>query len=170
MFCLRGCLLALVMLTSAAFAADRDTLIVLVRHAEKADDGTRDPALSKAGQARAQALARALAAYDLKAVYVSQFRRTQLTAQPAAEAAGLQAIVRPASADTMGDADALATVIRSDHQGQSLLVVGHSNTIPALVSALSGAAVEPIADSAYGDLYLVSIGADGSRRLLHTRY
>ncbi|RYZ72864.1 MAG: hypothetical protein EOP91_06990, partial [Lysobacteraceae bacterium] len=63
---------------------------VVVRHAEKAGDDPRDPSLSEAGQARAQALARLLADEPLTAAHATGYRRTQQTAQPAADAHSLR--------------------------------------------------------------------------------
>src|SRR3546814_4965489 len=50
---------------------------VVVRHAEKVDDGSRDPSLTDAGRARAHALAELLRSRDVVAVYATDFRRTR---------------------------------------------------------------------------------------------
>ena len=87
------CVLLLLLLAGctsvAAIEPATTTTFVIVRHAEKADDGTRDPSLSAAGLARAQALAQRLARSGLVAVYATPFRRTQQTAQVVATMAGL---------------------------------------------------------------------------------
>jgi broad specificity phosphatase PhoE len=64
------------------------TLVIIARHGEKADT-TQDTPLSPAGEARAAALARALADTRLDAVFVTEFVRTQRTGGPAAAARGL---------------------------------------------------------------------------------
>jgi hypothetical protein len=51
-----------------------------------------------------------------------------------------------------------------------VLIVGHSNTVPEIVGALSGQNVEPIPDSQFNRLYRVDIGADGVARLTQSEY
>jgi hypothetical protein len=48
-----------------------------------------------------------------------------------------------------------AVVDRLD--GGTLLVVGHSNTLPVLIEALSGQTIE-LGEEAYGDLFIVHLG------------
>lgn len=131
-------------------AAPGETVVFVVRHAEKADDHPRDPGLSAVGTHRAQAIADMLQAESLQAVYATPYRRTQLTAAPTAAAKGLSITVRPAGES----AASLAQVLRTRHAGQRVLVVGHSNTVPALVEALAGQPIEAIPEHQY-DRFLV---------------
>ncbi len=55
--------------------------------------------------------------------------------------------------------------MRAHRPGETLLIVGHSNTVPGIVEALSGEAVPPIADDEYGRLYRVDLAADGTAQL-----
>ena len=71
--------LAAVTALPSAPAAAEISGVVVVRHAEKADDDTDDPALTRAGRARAQALADALAHADVGELIASQYRRTRQT-------------------------------------------------------------------------------------------
>jgi hypothetical protein len=57
------------------------TTVILVRHAEKADEPGADPALSAAGEARARALADALRDVKVAAVLTTPYRRTNATGQ-----------------------------------------------------------------------------------------
>src|SRR3546814_16685724 len=59
---------------------------VVVRPAEKVDDGSRDPSLTDAGRARAHALAELLRSRAVVAVYATDFRRTRDTAEHTAAA------------------------------------------------------------------------------------
>jgi broad specificity phosphatase PhoE len=61
--------------------ATAQSTIFVVRHAEKAD-ATKDPDLSEAGRARAEALAKALRDAKIAAIYATEFKRTQQTAAP----------------------------------------------------------------------------------------
>ena len=123
--------------------------VVLVRHAETAPDGTRDPGLSAAGRRRADALAARLD--GLVAVFASEYRRTQETAAPAAEAAGLAVTVEPFGGEPMEASVArLAAAVRAAAvPGGTVLVVGHSNTVPAVAEALGAGPVAPIAEDEY---------------------
>jgi phosphohistidine phosphatase SixA len=171
MWLVRVCLvlgLSLGLLVTTANAAD--TLVVLVRHAEKATDDPRDPGLSPAGLARAQALASAVSGLRLQTVLVTQFQRTQLTAAPAAQAVGVQAVAIAATGEVAPAAAALAHRIRTQHAGQAVLVVGHSNTVGAMVEALGGGAQAPIAEHEYDRLYLLQIPEQGPVRVLQSRY
>ena len=147
-------------------AASPDTVVVLVRHAEKASDGSRDPLLTGAGRARAESLVDRLADRPLVAVYATHFRRTQLTAWPVAKARGLALTVRPAGEP----ADSLAEVLRSRHAGQSVLVVGHSNTLPALARALGAPGVADMDESEYDRAMIVVIPAEGAVQLQQERW
>ena len=79
--------LVVFMLLFAAVAQSKS--IYLVRHAEKADDGTKDPVLTDAGQQRAKNLAVILSAAGIKKVYATDYQRTQLTAKPLADRLGI---------------------------------------------------------------------------------
>ena len=126
--------------------ADHSRDFVIVRHAEKVPDGSDDPELTAAGRARAQAIADTLADTDVVAVYSTDTRRTRQTATPTAQAHGLPII--PYAGEE--PAQALATRLLDAHSSGTVLVVGHSNTVPALAQALCGCAIDPIAESEYG--------------------
>ena len=147
---------AAALLVSAPLAAQQKTTVILVRHAEKAVEGGSDPALSDTGRARAQALAAELADDSVDAVLVTRFVRTQQTAAPAAAARSLQAEVVPIEGGVEAHAAAVREAVRA-HVGHTVLVVGHSNTVPALVAALGGPAGIAIADAEYGNLFTVTL-------------
>ena len=71
-----------------AGAAGEPVVVYLVRHAEKADDGTTDPPLTVAGQIRVQTLKAILADASLTHVHSTDVERTRETARPIAEDAG----------------------------------------------------------------------------------
>lgn len=149
-------LAAAALLLAAPAAAQQKTTVILVRHAEKAAEGGSDPALSAAGQARALALATELEDDSVDAVLVTRFIRTQQTAAPAATARGITAQVVPVDGALEAHAAAVRDAVMS-HAGHTVLVVGHSNTVPALVAALGGPAGLAIADTQYGNLFRVVI-------------
>lgn len=146
-------------------------LVLVVRHAEKAQDDPRDPSLSAAGQARARALVQRLGPLRLAAVYATPYLRTRQTAAPSAESQVLEVSVRAfASRDPDQDAQALREELLRDHRGEAVLVVGHSNTVPAIVEALSGVAAEAMPEDEYDRLSCVWVRGDGSAELRVERY
>lgn len=151
--------------TPSRDAAEPLTFVV-VRHAEKATDDPDNPSLSAAGQARAAALATRLRDTPLVAAYATEFRRTQQTAQPTADAHSRAVTAYYAR----GPADEVATQWKQAHRTGTVLVVGHSNTVPELVAALCGCATQPMDDTEYDRISLVRIGADGRATLDVQRY
>lgn len=150
--------------------AGRSTTVVLVRHAEKATDDARDPTLSEAGQRRASALADALQHARVSAIYVTQYRRTRLTAAPTAERNGLIPIERPVDTTNLERfATDLAAEIRALHQGGTVLVVGHSNTTPDVVRALGGYAA-PMPDDEYDRLTVLVVPTAAATSTITGRY
>lgn len=145
------------------------TTVIVVRHAEKAVVEGDDPPLSAAGEARAAALCGALRGAGVQAVVVTQLQRTRLTAAPLIAALGLEPEVVPVARDVAAHARAVAERVLA-HRGQTVLVVGHSNTVPAIVEALGGGAVGAIDDSVYDDLFVVVRPAEGAAHVVHARY
>jgi broad specificity phosphatase PhoE len=142
------------------------TTYVLVRHAEKATDDPKDPSLSEAGRARAARLADALAEAPLRAAYATAYRRTQATATPVAQRHGLTVTTYDASMPATG----FATNLRVRHPDGTVLVVGHSNTVPAIAAALCGCTVAPMRDDEFDRWIEVKIAADGTALLQERRY
>jgi broad specificity phosphatase PhoE len=150
---------SLILLVLSAFpsTAGAQGLVIAVRHAERADGGAGaqamtgapDPLLSAAGEARAARLAGLLAESGITSIFTTEFRRTQDTARPLAAKLGLTPVIVKGS-----DTAALLARLKSSHASDIILVVGHSNTLPAIVKALTGREVT-IADSQYDDLFVL---------------
>jgi broad specificity phosphatase PhoE len=140
--------------------ASAQSMVILVRHAERADGGPAagtgmtgapaDPLLSAAGKARADKLAEMLAQSGVKAIYTSEFRRTQDTGKPLASKLGLT--VTPVASS---DVNVLVKKIKAEHPKDVVLIVGHSNTVPAAIKAFGGPDVK-MADDEYTAIYIVS--------------
>lgn len=160
-------LAALVALALAPAAAGAQaTTVVLVRHAEKAPAPANDPTLSDAGQARAAALADALADAGVQAVIVTPLQRTRLTAAPLVEKRGLTPRTVAVSPTHVAD---VARAVR-ERKGQTVLVVGHSNTIPAIVGALGGPKLPDLCDAQYAQLFTLVIPEQGTPLLVRAQY
>jgi phosphohistidine phosphatase SixA len=152
------------------------TTVFLVRHAERAQEPAQDPALTEAGVARAEALARLLSGAGVKAVYTSQFARTKQTAEPLAKLLGV-----PVSAVALGlkpdrPREVSEESIRElkgkveGHAGGAVLVVGHTNSVPDLIRELGGDLVPTIDESKYDDLFVVTVYAPGRAKVVHLKY
>jgi broad specificity phosphatase PhoE len=172
--------------------ADAPTVIA-VRHAEKREGD--NPRLTTEGERRAKALVRVVEKAGVVAVYATEWCRTALTAEPAAAALGLEIHVqdngRPGDQlaecglgrptvrldPSVATAADLAEHLVAAHPQGAVLVVGHSNTVPALVEALGAPPLCPdyfpaddrdchIPDeppvSEYHHLFVVVRGPDGA--------
>ena len=133
------------------------TTFVLVRHAEKATDDPKDPSLTPAGMRRADRLASSLHRRALVAVYATPLRRAQATAAPVARDHGLEVTTYDAATPPAEFAQRL----RGAHAAGTVLVVGHSNTVPAIAQALCGCTIGPIAETEYGRRITVRAHPDG---------
>ena len=145
-------LTALVLLPAVA---DAQRLVLLVRHAERADGGVppagmaapADPDLSAEGRARAERLAEMLASSGITRIVVSEFRRTHQTAAPIAARLGLTP-ERSSSKDVPGLVKQLAT-----YKDEVVFIIGHNTTVPAVIAGLGGPKVV-IPDTDYANLFV----------------
>jgi broad specificity phosphatase PhoE len=149
---------------ATAPGSDREHLVVfLVRHAEKVD-ASEDPQLSAEGRERAAELARVLRSAKIDRVHSSDFIRTRDTARPAAAVHG-------AGIELYDPRDLPALVEKLRRNGGRHLVVGHSNTTPAMVELLGGEPTAPIHEQGEFDrLYVVTVGSSGASSSLMLRY
>jgi broad specificity phosphatase PhoE len=133
------------------------SLVVLVRHGEKATEGGSDPSLSEAGKARAQALADAMAMTTPNAIIVSSLKRTAETAAVVFSKTGVVPTVI-----AIGGATHVADVAAAVRKATGVvLVVGHSNTVPAIVTALGGPTLPDICDARYATMFVLTPGVAG---------
>ena len=152
------------------FESQATTTIIFVRHAEKAVDGGSDPGLSAAGRRRVAELTRQLVDADvvagIDAIYVTQYKRTQETARPLADALDL-----PVNHYDAADTEAVLETILKRHKGKIILVVGHSNTLPVLIANLGASKkVPPIAEDEFDNIYVISIPWFGKTKTIRLRF
>ena len=150
-------------------AQDGPALVVLVRHAEKAAQPADDPSLTDAGRERAAALATAVAHAPPSAIIVSSRKRTAETGVPTATKFGITPTV--VSLDGGGAAHVAAVADAVRKQRGIVLVIGHSNTIPAVIKALGGPALPDICDATYNLLFTLLPAKDGrAAQLIVSQY
>lgn len=147
----------------SAVGQDEPVVVYLVRHAERADDGTDDPPLSEAGLERAVLLTRMLSDAGVTHVHSTDLKRTRETGALLAARRGLGLTFYDPR-----DLSDLAEELRAA-PGRHL-VLGHSNTTGEVVAALGGDPGGPIDDAEYDRLYVVTIAADGSVATVLLRY
>lgn len=152
------------------FESQATTTVIFVRHAEKTAEPADDPLLSLAGQKRAVELARQLVDADvvagIDAIYATPYRRTVDTAQPLADALGL-----PITSYDDADTETIMEQIVRKHKGKIVLVVGHSNTLPALIGNMGASKKVPVIDEyEYDNIYIVSIPWFGKTKTIRLRY
>jgi 2,3-bisphosphoglycerate-dependent phosphoglycerate mutase len=128
--------LSLAMLFALSYTTDAQdkqvTTFILVRHAEKMTDGSKDPELSEIGKARALRLANMLKKQSIAAIYSTNYKRTMNTVKPLADQLG-QTILQY---EPFKDEEIVKMV--NEHKGKTVLIVGHSNNIPWIANTLLG--------------------------------
>ena len=152
------------------FESQATTTVIFVRHAEKAVIPADNPGLSEAGKQRAAELARQLVDADviagIDAVYSTSYRRTEETVQPVATALNL-----PITPYDASNTETIMDEIVREHKGKIVLVVGHSNTVPALIGNMGASKNVPeISENEYDNIYIVSVPWFGKTKTIRLRY
>jgi phosphohistidine phosphatase SixA len=147
------------------------TTIVLIRHAEKQVGAISDAPLAPEGETRAARLAQMLGDSSVfgrvQNIYVTDTRRTQQTAAGVAQRLALNPIV----AEAKTGARELARRVLEENRGGRALIVGHSNTVPEMVAALSGQDDVPaIRDDEFDTMYVVTVPTIGRASVLRLKY
>jgi broad specificity phosphatase PhoE len=166
-------LLALTVLIShAAVTAQTNealTTFILVRHAEKASQNAMtkdsDPKLSEEGLKRADHLAELFSMTSISAVYSTPYERTRSTVAPLAKAKSLEV-----QSYEPGKNEAIDK-IWNENLGKTVVICGHSNTIPKIANYLSGTNdFKDFSDSDYGNIIIVTILQKGKASVTWMRY
>lgn len=143
-----------------------DSCIYLIRHAEKSDDGTADPPLSNEGSERAQNLKVVLGEVPITAIYSTDLKRTHDTVAPLATY--LELDIMYYDYRTLGQ---FGADVISKHIGETVLISGHSNTTPFLVNYfMQKDTLQTLAESQYGDLFIVRVTEEGKRELIRSEF
>lgn len=153
-------LIALVAFSSCAQKTEKQedrSTYYLIRHAEKdrSDSTNKDPDLNTKGLQRAENWASHLKDVKFDAVYATDYSRTKETGLPTAKTNNLDIQIYDPS-------DMKIEEFIKKTKGQTVLIVGHSNTTPKFVNALLGEEqYEDMADNNNANLYMVILTKNG---------
>jgi probable phosphoglycerate mutase len=134
------------------------TTVLLVRHAERANDS-----LTAHGWIRAEQLSHVALKTGVSAVYASTAARTQQTVGRLADLRGLEL-------RTYTDTETLAQKILTEHEGEVILVAGHQPTVPQIISMLGGESSACDIDAEYDNLCVITMLGDGKVEVMNLQY
>ncbi len=169
-----------------AASPNSKTFIVVVRHAEKTKPPTNqtlsvaaDQALplTKAGHERAKLLVdfvqflSSLSGKSVSDIFFTDFKRTKETVEPViTRFKSSKPLIQEISKDKSVNSTVLLVKglidddIKQSKPGRIIVIVGHSETVPTIVSRLSGlpdSSVPPILKEQFDNLYLISVSSTG---------
>lgn len=140
------------------------TTIYIVRHAEKVDDST-DPELSDAGKERAQKLAEMLDKIEIDAIYSTNYKRTLATVNPISKRKEVEVQLY----DSRNEVEYQR--IYEQNIGKTILISGHSNTVPMAANFYIGEdRLEKFDESDYGNFLILLVSEIGDSKLFHLTY
>ncbi|MDP6674291.1 MAG: histidine phosphatase family protein [Gammaproteobacteria bacterium] len=152
------------------FESQATTTVVFVRFAEILDSDEQNPGLSPTGQRRAIELARVVGSIDviagIDAIFSTQYRSTQETAEPLAEE--LQIPVQVVDSNNI---KGLTQMILNEYKGKIVLVITDADALPLLIREFHGSKrLAPIVEREHDNLYLLSIPWYGKVKTLQLKY
>lgn len=150
------------------------TTVIVVRHAEKEEQKEEQKGrpskpdnevpLTKAGHIRAATLAQVLEGAGVTKIYVTEKLRTRQTAQP------LTSPAVPLNEIAKAEVDRLINEVVDDaNRGHVIVIVGHSDTVPAIVAKLGGGTVT-VGEKEFDNLFVLTLHAPNSTRLIRATY
>jgi 2,3-bisphosphoglycerate-dependent phosphoglycerate mutase len=146
--------------------ANQTTTFIIVRHAEKDGQG-KDPNLSADGKARAEELRHMLVDVPVHAIYSTAYNRTRQTVAPLAAQRGITI----AEYNAVKPAKQLADEWLTAHSGKTVVVCGHSNTVPELVNALGKNATAITIDEPHFDnIFIVTCPETDAPSVVQLKY
>jgi 2,3-bisphosphoglycerate-dependent phosphoglycerate mutase len=159
------CLLGGMQQLCAQQQAGAQHTFILVRHAEKVADGTKDPVLTPQGEARAKRLAKILADQKVDSLLSTDYKRTLATLAPLAEQKNKE-IGRYAVAEQSKMLDGLL----NREEGGVFVISGHSNTLHLLINYLmKEERAEELSEQEYGKIFILHV-RQGQAHMLELRY
>jgi broad specificity phosphatase PhoE len=157
--------LVFILLFSLASFSQTTTFIVL-RHAEKADN-SKDTNLSPEGLLRAEELKKTLAPVNVNAVYATPYNRTKQTVTPLATEKRIAITEYPADKPFTE----LVNELIETYRGNTVVIVGHSNTVPELLKVLSNNTYNvSINENQFDNLFVVTLTDGQQPQVVQMKY
>jgi phosphohistidine phosphatase SixA len=139
------------------------TTVAIIRHAEKKDNSANPP-LTKAGECRAESLARILKNSGISVVFSTPLTRTQETVNNYADSQSPKITIQ--SYQTPKE---VANLIKTKYTGKSILVASHSGDVEQIVQEL-GAGLVPSIGNEFNNLFIVTIPPNGTPSVMPMKY
>ena len=137
-------------------AQQKLTTFILLRHAEKVSDGSKNPNLTAAGKKRAENLVTLFKNTSIHNVYSTSFIRTRETVEPLAKAKAVAITEYEAFKPEVID------MILKDFEGRTVVICGHSNSIPWIANYLTGTEkFTNFDDNDYSNLLIITVAERG---------
>jgi broad specificity phosphatase PhoE len=134
-------------------AQSETTTLYFIRHAEKADS-SQNPELSEEGIKRSVRWTKLFEKTPIDVFYTTLTRRTQMTASTIATSKQKDMIFYNAAKFSLKE-----TIEK--HHGKTILIVGHSNTIPTQINTFLRKDIYPqIDEEQFGNLYTITVNGD----------
>jgi 2,3-bisphosphoglycerate-dependent phosphoglycerate mutase len=146
-------------------SADAVTFFI-VRHAEQEGNNMDDPPLTEAGKQRAARLAEVMSGVPVSLSTSTNYLRTTETANPFVfKNKGDISVYDP---DNM--TDHFEEILKT-RKGKNVFVIGHSNSIPALLNLFSGKEVyKDIPETEYNNMYIAVVKSMGDVKVTPVIY
>ncbi len=144
--------LSILLLVAYSFKPNAETKIILVRHAEKDTMGGSNPGLTAEGVNRADRLYQSFPGITPDEFYSTNYTRTVATVTPWAKMAGKEVKLYDAKSQA-----AFAEIIKLE-TGKTIVIAGHSNTVPPLINLILGKEkYSLLKDDEYDKIFVITI-------------
>jgi 2,3-bisphosphoglycerate-dependent phosphoglycerate mutase len=142
------------------------TTFIVLRHAEKADS-SKDTYLSAEGLIRADELRKTLSPVDVTAIYSTPYNRTKQTVTPLATEKGITITEYQANKPY----EEFVNELLAANYGKTVVIVGHSNTVPEILKALTKNTFNVvISENQFDNLFVVSINEGKAPEVVPMKY
>lgn len=157
---------AIMILLFSLTSFSQTTTFIVLRHAEK-ESTDKNANLSSDGKLRAEALRHVLSTSGVNAIYSTPFNRTRQTVTPLAEEKKIVITEYPVNKPYTQ----LIAEILDTYLGKTVVVVGHSNTVPEILKVLSdNLFIVSISENQYDNLYIVSVTKEKIPEVVPMKY
>ncbi len=159
-------MILILLFTAGTGAAQKDSItkVFIIRHAEKADDGSKDPPLSEAGKNRAAALAKTFSKTRIDGIYSTPYKTRETVSVLSAQTGVSVVNYNPM------DTEAIWSLVRNQ-KGKNLLFAGHSNTVPLILNRLTQSeGYKDLPETKFDNIWILLLKGTELVDLIHLTY